>query len=53
MKKAKSATKNRTKTAAVEPRLREVIEKSARDQLASLYGSDPAAKAPPRRGAAG
>jgi hypothetical protein len=45
MKKAKSATKDRTKTPAV-------IAKSTRDQLASLYGSDPAAKAPPWRGVA-
>jgi Arc/MetJ family transcription regulator len=38
-----------TKTAAVEMGLRELLAKAAREQLAGLFGSDPAAKAPARR----
>jgi Arc/MetJ family transcription regulator len=49
LRKAMSATQSRTKTAVIEQGLREVIARAARERLASLYGSDPAAKAPPRR----
>ena len=44
-----SATHATTKTAAVEMGLRELLAKAAREELAALYGSDPVAKAPPRR----
>jgi Arc/MetJ family transcription regulator len=52
LRKAMSATKSRTKTAVIEQGLREVIARAARERLASLFGSDPAAEAPPRRRAA-
>ena len=38
-----------TKTAAIEMGLRELLAKSAREQLAGLYGTDRKAKAPARR----
>ena len=44
-----SATKSPTKTAVIEQGLRELIARAARERLASLYRSDPSAKAPPRR----
>ena len=46
---AMRATKAPTKTAVIEEGLRELLARAAREQLASLYGSDPHAKAPPRR----
>jgi Arc/MetJ family transcription regulator len=49
LKKAMSATKSPTKTAVIEQGLRELIARAAREHLASLYGSDRSAKAPPRR----
>jgi Arc/MetJ family transcription regulator len=47
--KAMSATKSRTKTAVIELGLRELLARAARERLAELFGSDRAAKAPPRR----
>ena len=47
--RAMSATRAPTKTAAVEMGLRELLAKAAREQLAGLPGSDPAARAPGRR----
>jgi Arc/MetJ family transcription regulator len=47
--RAMSATHASTKTAAIEMGLRELLAKAARERLASLYGSDPGAKAPARR----
>lgn len=47
--KAMSAARVRTKTAAVEMGLRELLNKSARESLAALFGSARKAKAPPRR----
>ena len=47
--KAMSATHAPTKTAAIEMGLRELVAKAAREQLATLFGSDPVAKAPARR----
>jgi len=44
-----SATKSPTKTAVIESGLRALIARAARERLASLYGSDPGAKATPRR----
>ncbi|HVZ74423.1 MAG TPA: type II toxin-antitoxin system VapB family antitoxin [Polyangia bacterium] len=49
VKKAMAATKARTKTAVIEQGLEELLKKVARERLAALYGSDPGAKAPPRR----
>jgi Arc/MetJ family transcription regulator len=49
LKTAMAATKTPTKTAVIEKGLRELIARAARERLASLYGSDPRAKAPPRR----
>jgi len=47
--KVMSATHAPTKTAAIEMGLRELLAKAAREQLATLFGSDPVAKAPARR----
>lgn len=47
--RAMSATHARTKTAAIEMGLRELLAKAAREQLAALFGSDPGAHAPGRR----
>lgn len=56
LKSAMSAVRNTmkttTKTAVIEQGLRELVARAARERLASLYGSDPTAKAPPRRRAA-
>jgi Arc/MetJ family transcription regulator len=49
LKTAMTVTKTPTKTAVIERGLRELIAQAARERLASLYGSDPQAKAPPRR----
>jgi Arc/MetJ family transcription regulator len=49
IKAAMRATKATTKTAVIEEGLRELLARAARERLASLYGSDPQAKAPPRR----
>ena len=47
--RAMSATHAPTKTAAIEMGLRELLAKAARERLATLFGSDPVAKAPMRR----
>jgi hypothetical protein len=49
LRAAMDASKSPTKTATIEKGLRELITRAARERLASLYGSDTAAKAPPRR----
>jgi Arc/MetJ family transcription regulator len=49
LRRAMSATKSPTKTAVIESGLRALIARVARERLASLYGSDPGAKATPRR----
>ena len=49
LRKAMTATKTPTKTAVIELGLRELLARAARERLASLYGSDRGAKAPPRR----
>ena len=47
--RAMRATHAPPKPAAVEMGLRELLAKAAREELATLYGSDPVAKAPTRR----
>jgi hypothetical protein len=49
LRSAMSSMKGTTKTAVIEQGLRELIARRARERLAALYGSDPTAKAPPRR----
>ena len=49
LRKAMIATNTPTKTAVIELGLRELVARAARQTLSALHGSDPDAKAPPRR----
>lgn len=49
LERAMKATGAKTKTALLELGLRELLAKSAREQLMASFGSEPGAKAPPRR----